>query len=250
MSYILDALRKADAERERDPARGIHAQPLAGVPAPERRGRGLPLAAGAAAGLLLVGAFVYLSRPAPATSVALAPVNASAAPKGAPPATVPAVVPVANAVLPPAPPPAPRPTPRAEARTVATASAQPAPALAVAKVPMAAPAGQPAAGAPSAVPTGAMAPAAAGSGAVLKASPAAADRVLALSELPADVRGALPKLAISGGVHSDNAAQRMLIVGGQVLREGSEVAPGVMLEQIRARSAVLRFRDHRFSIVY
>ena len=29
MSYILDALRKADAERERDPARGIHAQPLA-----------------------------------------------------------------------------------------------------------------------------------------------------------------------------------------------------------------------------
>ena len=28
MSYILDALRKADAQRERDPARGIHAQPL------------------------------------------------------------------------------------------------------------------------------------------------------------------------------------------------------------------------------
>ncbi len=29
MSYILDALRKADAQRERDPAaRGIHAQPV------------------------------------------------------------------------------------------------------------------------------------------------------------------------------------------------------------------------------
>src|SRR5258706_11255550 len=27
MSYILDALRKADAQRESDPARGIHAQP-------------------------------------------------------------------------------------------------------------------------------------------------------------------------------------------------------------------------------
>ena len=28
MSYILDALRKAVAQRERDPVRGIHAQPL------------------------------------------------------------------------------------------------------------------------------------------------------------------------------------------------------------------------------
>ena len=28
MSYILDALRKADAQRARDPARGIHALPL------------------------------------------------------------------------------------------------------------------------------------------------------------------------------------------------------------------------------
>src|SRR5438477_12220546 len=27
MSYILDALRKADAQRERDPSRGIHAHP-------------------------------------------------------------------------------------------------------------------------------------------------------------------------------------------------------------------------------
>jgi general secretion pathway protein B len=33
MSYILDALKKADAQRERDPARGIHAQPGALAPA-------------------------------------------------------------------------------------------------------------------------------------------------------------------------------------------------------------------------
>src|SRR6478736_4844165 len=33
MSYILDALRKADAQREGNPARGIHAQPTAPAPA-------------------------------------------------------------------------------------------------------------------------------------------------------------------------------------------------------------------------
>jgi general secretion pathway protein B len=64
------------------------------------------------------------------------------------------------------------------------------------------------------------------------------------------VQRELPKLAISGGVHSENAAQRMLIVGGQVMKEGAELAPGLVLEQIRARTAVLRFRSYRYSIAY
>ena len=60
----------------------------------------------------------------------------------------------------------------------------------------------------------------------------------------------LPKLTITGGVHSENAAQRMLIVGGQVLGEGAEVAPGVTLDQIRPHVAVLRFRGYRYSVGY
>jgi general secretion pathway protein B len=72
--------------------------------------------------------------------------------------------------------------------------------------------------------------------------------VFNFAELPADVQRELPKLAITGGVHSENAAQRLLIVGGQVVGEGAELAPGVVLEQIRARSAVLRFRNWRYSV--
>jgi general secretion pathway protein B len=64
------------------------------------------------------------------------------------------------------------------------------------------------------------------------------------------VQQALPKLAISGGVYSENVAQRMLIVGGQVVNEGAELAPGLVLEQIRARNAVLRFRGYKYSVVY
>ena len=79
---------------------------------------------------------------------------------------------------------------------------------------------------------------------------AAADRVFNPPELPADVQGALPKLAITGGVYSENAAQRMLVVGGQVVNEGAELAPGVVLDQIRSRSAVLRFRGYRYAVSY
>ena len=71
-----------------------------------------------------------------------------------------------------------------------------------------------------------------------------------MAELPAEVQRDLPKLAISGGVHSENAAQRLLIVGGQVKSEGAELAPGVVLEQIRPRTAVLRFKGYRYSQPY
>ena len=71
-----------------------------------------------------------------------------------------------------------------------------------------------------------------------------------MTDLPADVQRELPKLAISGGVHSENAAQRLLIVGGDVVKEGAELAPGVVLEQIRARNAVLRYRGYRYSVAF
>ena len=64
--------------------------------------------------------------------------------------------------------------------------------------------------------------------------------------LPADA----PKLAISGGVYSANVAQRMLIVNGQVFNEGSEIGTGVVLEEIKPKSAVLKFRGSRYTVTY
>ncbi|MBI5274870.1 MAG: general secretion pathway protein GspB [Burkholderiales bacterium] len=194
MSYILDALRKADADRERDPSRGIHAHPVA-VPGRARHGMNWPVVAGGLGGLAVVAAAAWLWP------------SGRSAPTVAAPAPVVVPAPAPAPVLLPAPPP-PEPV--------------------VAKAPVAAP-----------VPAPAAAPAA-----------SAAERIHAVSELPAEVQRELPKLPISGGVYSDNASQRMLIVGGQVANEGAEVAPGLVLEQIRPKSAVLRFRGFRYSVAY
>jgi general secretion pathway protein B len=94
----------------------------------------------------------------------------------------------------------------------------------------------------------AAAPAAKAASAEKPAGPA--ERVFAVAELPADVQRELPRLVISGGVFSETAAQRMLIVGGQVVNEGAELAPGLVLEQIRPKIAVLRFRGWRYSVGY
>ena len=67
MSYILDALRKADAERERDPARGIHAQP--GSPVSAHAGPRVPRwtwPAVAGAAVLVAGGYgAWVAQPAP-----------------------------------------------------------------------------------------------------------------------------------------------------------------------------------------
>lgn len=230
MSYILDALRKADAERERDPARGIHAQPVAQQRAGAVSGRKVAWAAGAALMLLAAGAWFVFGRvqPAPVPAVvAMAPAAPpaawtapAAALGGAPPAPAADAVQPAPLPMPLAPPQVRSPVPQVP---VATA---PAPQVPVPAVP-----------APQ---SSASKPVAAG----------ATERIYAMAELPPDVQRDLPKLAITGGVHSDNAAQRMLIVGGQVMGEGAELAPGLVLEQIRAKTAVFRFRGLRFSLPY
>ena len=82
------------------------------------------------------------------------------------------------------------------------------------------------------------------------AAPAPPAAVAAPTELPDALRRELPALSIGGAMHSDTPAARMLIVNGQVFREGDALAPGLVLEQIQLRSAVLAYKGGRYLIRY
>ncbi|HKX94443.1 MAG TPA: general secretion pathway protein GspB, partial [Methylibium sp.] len=86
--------------------------------------------------------------------------------------------------------------------------------------------------------------------AVVPAASAAVQRVPKLAELPPDLRAQVPTLTVGGAMYSQDAANRMLIVNGQLLREGDQPAPGVVLERIQLKSAVLSVRGTRFEIAY
>jgi general secretion pathway protein B len=238
MSYILDALRRADSERERGAVPSVHARqvPLAGdgeVPAARLPGWLWPVAAVV---VLVIGALVWmlLGRDSPREVVATAPVLAPApspapsptSPLTSPPAPAPLPAPVPNvpALTPPGAP-APRPT-------VALPAVKP-PARAVPAAPQPVPATRPeAAPEPKA-----------------KAS-AAEPRVFTVAELPDEVRRELPTLAIGGAMYSENPANRMLIINGQTFHERDKLAPGLMLVQIKLKSAVLEFKGFRYGISY
>ena len=271
MSYILDALRRAESERERGSVPGLHSQTVpqaSSEPAPSRAISPWA-AAGVGGAVALVGvAGWFMLRPlndatrtpplgaAPANVVIATAPTASAAIQASPTATTPTAVPA------PAPMPAQAPAPRAP--TPVSPPPPPArPAPAPARAPEAAPAtvtavapapAAPAAPVPAprnATPIEPSAPAASPAPAPVPAPPPRAEaRVINFEQLPEDVRRSIPPLAIGGAIYSENAASRMLIVGGQLLHEGDTAGPGVTLEQIKPRSAILRWKQLRYEVSF
>ena len=73
-------------------------------------------------------------------------------------------------------------------------------------------------------------------------------RLYSLAELPPNTRSQLPVLVVGGSVYSPNAASRIVILNGQVFREGDQPVDGLTVEQIRLKSTVLAFRGLRFEL--
>lgn len=69
-----------------------------------------------------------------------------------------------------------------------------------------------------------------------------------MSELSPALQRELPPLVIGGSMYSDNAAERMLLIDKRLLHEGDEVSPGLVLEKLMPKEAVLRLRGTRFRI--
>lgn len=69
----------------------------------------------------------------------------------------------------------------------------------------------------------------------------------AVRGLPADA----PRLVISGSVYSTDPAKRLLIVNGEVMREGADLGQGVVLREVKKdSSAVLGFKGSNYNVVF
>lgn len=189
MSYILEALKKAESERQLGSAPGLHAAPVhAGT-------RALPvrqLALGAGAVALVAGAVsvAWLNWPAPR--------------KAAAPAKV--------AVM------APAPAPLVEGPLFAPAPPQPARVAPKPPAPI--------------------------------AQPAPEERYPLLADVPESVARDLPRVTIGGYIYAKNSADSLLLVDRNLRREGEEVAPGLVLEKLLRKSAVMNYRGFRYRVPY
>ena len=89
-------------------------------------------------------------------------------------------------------------------------------------------------------------------GSPVAGSPAAApeDSLPFLQQLPASVQGGIPRVAFGGYMYSANPADRLLLVDKALRHEGEEVAPGLVLEKLLPRAAVMNYRGVRYRVAY
>ena len=258
MSYILDALRRAQSERERGSVPGLHSQSLgSGMPASEPApSRAWLVWLGV---VLLAAALLWQGLSDDASPEVTKSAN-SAAPGTSP--SQPASTSVVNTL------PAASPS-RPESAATGTPTAVPAqppevtklqtPAnaapLSVVPAKRPAAAGNAAAPAPaSAAPQTPSAPTATTAGQPVAPAQAAStirppEPALAQG-LPSGPREQLPELKITGAVYAQDRAQRMLLVNNQLMREGDKVRPDLTLERIELKGAVFNYQGTRFRLNY
>ncbi len=249
MSLILDALRRADSERERGSVPGLHAQPapprsVEAAPRP-RLGPRQWIAIGVVAGLVLALVWYLVGREAPrgptdvaASKPATLPTAASAPRRAvaeAPATPVAAAPPRINAAeLPVVAEPAPWPQPETRAAAAKAPAAAATPGRVETKAQQAdvkveqaeAKAAQPAVAAPTEAP------------------------IFAREQLPQSIQAELPALTIGGSMYSTNAANRSLIINGRLYRENDQLTANLLLEQIKLKAAVLKYKGYRFEIQF
>ena len=232
MSYILDALKRADAERERGAVPGLQSR-HATLPVTEAdrsaRNRLLLAAAALALGGMAAGLWFWQTPSGTGRLAAIPPAVDTPSPlaQPVPPPTIP---------MPASPPAVTAPrvvasSPSSVSRAAPKPVSKPAPAAsAVAVQPLPMPRPDPVA--------------------KTTANQAAPPAVRLLSDLPDDLRRQIPPLVITGSVYSDNPDKRLLLVNNQVLPQGSLAAPGVTLEQVQARSSVFSYQGTRFRVAH
>jgi general secretion pathway protein B len=242
MSYILDALRKAESERNSGTGTtgDLHAGQPAYVPSadeetPERRKAWIHFGLSVVAALLLGLVWLKFWRSAAPTfsspPVATAPAPEQQVPKVADPAPPAVTAPPAS---PPASPPAPPPS---SSDTAPSGQATPKPVK-----PKASPAPAPKKPAKAAEPP-------APKPAETKAAPPE-ERIAGLRELPPHIQNEIPALSINGYIYSANKADRTVLINNKLLREGDQVAPDLMLERLTPTGMVLNYKGYRYRTSY
>lgn len=232
MSYILDALKKAEAQRTLGTLPNIHA-PAVFAATPDDRASLWRRAGRWSALTLLVMILLALAWFRPWQRAAVLPKIAPGVPAIA---AAPALPPTVRAVPTPNAPPAPKITPKAvpaeASKPKAAASSKPTPP-------------------PKQKPVATIAPPAPKATPAPPANTATPEPALqTLRELPAQIQREIPPVVISGYIYSSNKAERSLLINNQLLREGDSVAPGLLLEKMLPGAVVLNYQGYRYRMPY
>jgi len=74
--------------------------------------------------------------------------------------------------------------------------------------------------------------------------------VATLRELPPQIQREIPAMTVGGYIYSGNKADRSVLINNRLMREGDEVAPGLVLEKMMPNGMVLNYKGYRYRAGY
>lgn len=217
MSFILDALRKSELERQRQSGPSIAELPVA---RDDRRMPWVLLAIGVLLAVNAGGLLYFMLRP---DKPVVAAVETTAAPIAAAPV---AAAPAAAVPLP-----VPAELPPAADLTLADEAASIAPAMPEATAPPPAPD-------PTLLPEPS----------VTYAPAPASDNPPSIDQMPAQATAGLPELSVDLHIYTDDPAKRAVFINGRRYQRGAVLVEGPTVEEITRDGVVLSYHGQRFQL--
>ncbi|HEY8102548.1 MAG TPA: general secretion pathway protein GspB [Burkholderiaceae bacterium] len=258
MSYILDALKKADSERQHGKTPDIYShQPNNDTLEKEESAWSKPIIwfLLIAVIMLLVAVIFFNSGPHTQPAVILTPAQVAPLPITT---AVPIAPTVQNAPT--------SPTPVAEAVMAAQPATPPAPPIAAVEspAPVVAASAEPIKLQPSpklTIPAStekhekhhasASASSATKKTSLTKETDLAVETVsTTFRDLPLNIQNEIPTVTVGGYIYSAKREECQLLINKLILHEGEQVAPGLMLERMMPHSAILNYKGYRYRISY
>jgi general secretion pathway protein B len=82
------------------------------------------------------------------------------------------------------------------------------------------------------------------------AATAAEPPILAFQDLPPQIQKEIPFFNVSGYIYSNNQSDRSILIDNRLLREGDQIAPDLILEKMIPTGLVLNYRGYRYRKSY
>jgi general secretion pathway protein B len=76
------------------------------------------------------------------------------------------------------------------------------------------------------------------------------EKLQSLRDLPEAIQRSVPPITFGGYMYSKNPADRLLLIDKTLRHEGEEVAPGLVLEKLLPKAAVMNFKGYRYRVPY
>lgn len=76
------------------------------------------------------------------------------------------------------------------------------------------------------------------------------ESVGSIQDLPPNIQRELPQVSVNGYIYAKNPADRSVLINKRLLHEGETIAPDLVLEKMTPKGAVLNFKGYRYRIAY